>query len=183
MLGDSCPSSLAVKFGRMPADTWLLAARHQKLCAWRQNYHTQMLSFAGLWCIPAQCTCTRVRRFVAGPENKSRMGYVYAVRQVRPEHANVEAPPQERLRGLAWQVCPVESSWVGGFLQKLRGIDVQRLSGAAPPAAPAVAAAGTTEPAAGQQPAGAAAKDKKNDTAAVDAARARFAARKAARTQ
>ena len=118
-------------------------------------------------------------------EEVPRGDFMYVVWQVlRPEHAGLEAPPsQEHLRGLAWQVCPVESSWVGGFLQKLRGIDVQRLSGAAPPEAPAAVAVGATEPAAGQQPAGAAAKAKKNNTAAVDAARARFAARKAARTQ
>ena len=79
------------------------------------------------------------------------------------------------------QVCPVEGAWVGGFLQKLRGIDVQRLSGAAlevPDDAASVPASVVA-----QQPTVAAASSAKKDSAALDAARARFAARKAARTK
>ena len=81
------------------------------------------------------------------------------------------------------QVCPVEGAWVGGFLQKLRGIDVQRLSGAA--AADEIPDPAASVPASvvAKQPTVAAASSAKKDSAALNAARARFAARKAARTK
>ena len=69
---------------------------------------------------------------------------------------------------------------MAAILQKLRGIDVRRLSGGSQPEAPPLL--GTP-----LQPAAAAAVTagtggvKKTDQAAVEAARARFAARKAAR--
>ena len=78
------------------------------------------------------------------------------------------------------QVCPVEGPWVAAILQKLRGIDVRRLSGGADqPPEPATAPSGSGAAFVGANPA--LQGSKKTDQAALEAARARFAARKAAR--
>ncbi|BDA44197.1 ATP-dependent RNA helicase DHX8 [Coccomyxa sp. Obi] len=77
------------------------------------------------------------------------------------------------------KVCPMESEWVENVLPTLRNIDVERLSGGVTTrkAAKRAAIAGqlTETTAARDQPAGV---PRKNDPAAVDAARQRYLARK-----
>ena len=82
-------------------------------------------------------------------------------------------------------MCPVDGEWVGDYVAKLRGVNVERLSGgattaqvlAAPLAPDAVGLSATAS-----SLAAAAGRARINQTA-VDAAKARFAARKAARTK
>ena len=80
----------------------------------------------------------------------------------------------------ASQVCPVERDWVADITAKVHDIDVERLSGgtAAPGAAVALhdvpKATGASLASIGRP---------RIDQAAVDAAKARFAARKAARAR
>ena len=75
----------------------------------------------------------------------------------------------------------MEGPWVAGILQKLRGVDVRRLSGGSQQPAEAAADAVVPLGAAfvGASPALQGAQRK--DQATLEAARARFAARKAAR--
>ena len=77
------------------------------------------------------------------------------------------------------QVCPVEGEWAEEVLPKLRGVDVERLSGGTT-AAKAAARAAEPEPV-GAVPQAALQIIRKNDAVAVDDARKRFLARKAAR--
>ncbi len=84
-------------------------------------------------------------------------------------------------RRCTWaQVCPVEAEWAEEIIPKLRDVDVKRLSGGA-----AAAAAGSN--AAGEPAARAAKKAvgplEKRLAGTIDAARARFLARKQARTK
>lgn len=79
------------------------------------------------------------------------------------------------------QVCPVESAWVGDTTAKLQDVDVQRLSGSA---TSAVLAAATGRPPHSSLPAAALSEpgqSRLHHTAVVDAAKARFQARKAAK--
>jgi ATP-dependent RNA helicase DHX8/PRP22 len=84
------------------------------------------------------------------------------------------------------QVCPVESAWVSVVLPKLESVDVERLSGGKTGAraherAAAAASAASLGPAGdGQADGSAAGGDRRNTDAAVDAARARYLARKKA---
>lgn len=79
----------------------------------------------------------------------------------------------------------VEGQWVGRILPKLQGIDVKRLSGGktseAAIAAAEAAAQQAEQGAQGQQAQGPAGAERRNTDAAVDAARARYLARKKAR--
>ena len=77
------------------------------------------------------------------------------------------------------QVCPVEGEWAEEVLPKLRGVDVERLSGGAT-AAKAAARPAEPEPM-DAVPQAALQIIRKNDAGAVDDARKRFLARKAAR--
>lgn len=86
----------------------------------------------------------------------------------------------------AMQVCPVEGEWVGKYVEKLRGVDVERLSGGASTAhvlaAPAPASVGPPLDNPASSPLVSPGRSR-HDQAAVDAAKARFAARKAARVK
>ena len=76
-------------------------------------------------------------------------------------------------------MCPVEGEWAEEVLPKLRSVDVERLSGGTT-AAKAAARAAEPEPT-GAVPQVAVQVIRKNDAMAVDDARKRFLARKAAR--
>lgn len=89
---------------------------------------------------------------------------------------------------LLLQVCPTRYEWVAPLLPKLRDVDVRKLSGAASAAAAAAAGGAADkgkhklsdgEAAEGAGPSKAA---KKADDKSVDAARARYLARKAQQT-
>ena len=81
------------------------------------------------------------------------------------------------------QVCPVESDWVGKFVANLRGVNVERLSGGATTARVLAAPGSSTENTSANTAdatAMAAAGRTRTNQAALQAAKARFAARKAA---
>lgn len=78
------------------------------------------------------------------------------------------------------QVCPIEAEWAEEVLPKLRNVDVERLSGGA---TAAKAAAQSVSPVADVSSLAEVNLQviRKNDAAAVGAARERFLARKAAK--
>lgn len=79
-------------------------------------------------------------------------------------------------------VCPVEGTWVAMVLPKLQGVDTARLSGGATREKAKAEEERRIEEGKSKAEKGApsAAAERRNDNAAVDAARARFLARKAA---
>lgn len=81
------------------------------------------------------------------------------------------------------QVCPVEEDWVAMILPKLRNVDVKRLSGGATAAAAAVATANQDAPAADSVAVAVQSGIARRDQVTVDAARARYLNRKAAKVK
>ena len=78
------------------------------------------------------------------------------------------------------QVCPVEEDWVAMILPKLRNVDVKRLSGGA---TAAVATANQDAPAADSVAVAVQSGIARRDQVTVDAARARYLNRKAAKVK
>lgn len=81
------------------------------------------------------------------------------------------------------QVCPVEADWVAMIIQKLRDIDVKRLSGGPQAAAAAIATAGQSPPNSDVVAVAVQSGIARKDQVTVDAARARYLNRKAIRTK
>lgn len=79
------------------------------------------------------------------------------------------------------QVCPVEPDWVSMILPKLRNADVKRLSGGDTAAAAAIATAHQDLPAADAVAVAVQSGIERKDQVTVDAAKARYLNRKAAK--
>lgn len=81
------------------------------------------------------------------------------------------------------QVCPVETDWVSMILPKLRNADIKRLSGGETAAAAAIATAHQDLPAADAVAVALQSGIARKDPVTVDAARARYIDRKAAKVK
>lgn len=84
------------------------------------------------------------------------------------------------IHDMAMQVCAVEGDWVSEITDRLHEVDVERLSGGPSSAAPMAHTNAVAAPSVGVATTTAAGQARVNQ-AAVEAAKARFAARKAAR--
>lgn len=142
---------------------------------------------------------TRLARRMTSHNGYRTLGTAPALAQVHPSCARLHAdedgllPPWVVYNELMSSgrvylsgVCPVDSAWVDALLPKLTNVDVARLSGGETGARAKAAAEAGEEAGAGAAAAcrgDTAAAERRNDAAAVEAARKRFLARKAAATK